>query len=119
MSAYYRFLTGDDEEKKMQCARAWSTWEMATSKLYVSAENLKRVEEDNFALSFARIECHYFVHGGFFKEDGQLLKNAFLIKDIPGVIVQGRYDMVCPATTAWELHKEAPHLEFHIVPDAG
>merc|ERR1712224_744811 len=94
-------------------------WEMITSKLYVSPDNVKKAEEDNFALSFARIECHYFVHGGFFKEDGQLLKNAFLIKDIPGVIVQGRYDLVCPAMTAWDLHKEAPHLEFHIVPDAG
>merc|ERR1712137_248812 len=119
MSAYYRYLTGDDEEKKMECARAWSTWEMATSKLFVSPEMLSKAEDDNFALSFARIECHYFVHGGFFTQDGQLLKNSHLLKDIPGTIVQGRYDVVCPATTAWELHKLSPHFEFNIVPDAG
>mmetsp|Transcript_70101 Transcript_70101/g.106003 ORF Transcript_70101/g.106003 Transcript_70101/m.106003 type:complete len:321 (-) Transcript_70101:48-1010(-) len=119
MSAYYRYLTGDDEEKKMECARAWSTWEMATSKLFVSEDNLRKAENDDFAISFARIESHYFVHGGFFKEDGELLKSAILLKDIPGTIVQGRYDVVCPATTAWELHKILPHFDFSIVADAG
>jgi len=119
MSAYYRYLTCDDKEKQMECARAWSRWEMATSKLYVSPENLARAEEDDFALSFARIECHYFVNAGFFKEDGQLLKNADILKDIPGTIVQGRYDLVCPARTAWELHKKSPHFDFHFVDDAG
>jgi len=119
MSAYYRFLTGDNEEKKMECARAWSTWEMFTSKLFVTKEMLKRAENDDFAVSFARIECHYFVHGGFFKQDGQLLQNANILKDIPGTIVQGRYDVVCPATTAWELHKQVPRFDMHIVQDAG
>uniref|UniRef100_A0A7S4M9R0 Prolyl aminopeptidase n=1 Tax=Vannella robusta TaxID=1487602 RepID=A0A7S4M9R0_9EUKA len=103
----------------MECARAWSTWEMATSKLFVSPDMLRKAENDDFSLSFARIESHYFVHGGFFNEDGQLLKNSFKLKDIPGTIVQGRYDLVCPAKTAWELHKLSPHFDFHFVPDAG
>jgi len=119
MSAYYRFLTGSDKEKQMECARAWSLWEMTTCKLYVSPEALEKVDSDDFAISFARIECHYFVHGGFFKEDGELINNASLLKDIPGTIVQGRYDLVCPAKSAWDLHKNAPHFDFHIVPDAG
>lgn len=119
MSAYYRYLTGDDKEKQIECARAWSLWEMTTCKLFVSESQLARAESDDFAISFARIECHYFVHAGFFKEDGQLIKNATLLKDIPGTIVQGRYDLVCPPKTAWDLHKAAPHFDFHFVPDAG
>ena len=119
MGAYYRYLTGSDEKKKMECAKAWSLWEMTTSKLYISPENIAKAEDDDFAISFARIECHYFVNGGFFKEDGQLLKEATILKDIPGTIVQGRYDVVCPAYTAWDLHKICPHFDFHIIPDAG
>lgn len=120
MGAYYRKLTGDDEELKQQCALAWSIWEMTTSKLMVDPTKIARAAEDSrFALAFARIECHYFVNGGFFKEDGQLVKNAHLLKNIPGVIVQGRYDLVCPAKTAHDLHKVWPESKLIYVQDAG
>eukprot|EP01117_Protostelium_nocturnum_P004045 TRINITY_DN15319_c0_g1_i1.p1 TRINITY_DN15319_c0_g1~~TRINITY_DN15319_c0_g1_i1.p1 ORF type:complete len:369 (-),score=130.67 TRINITY_DN15319_c0_g1_i1:118-1224(-) len=119
ISAYHRRLTGNDEAEKLKCAKAWTTWEMATSRLIVDPANLAKGEEDHFALQFARIENHYFVNGGFFEEDGQLLRDAHKIANIPGVIVQGRYDVVCPATTAWDLHKAWPKADLFIVPDAG
>jgi proline iminopeptidase len=103
----------------MAAARAWTAWEMATSRLLFDSTKMANADEDKFALAFSRIESHFFVHGGWFKEDSQLLNNAHIIKDIPGVIVQGRYDVVCPATTAWELHKNWPKSELTIVPDAG
>jgi len=120
MSAYHRRLTGTDPDVKLKCARAWSVWEMTTSKLYVSPDYIKLAAEDDiFSLAFARIEAHYFVNGGFLKEDGEILHNAGKLKGIPGVIVQGRYDVVCPMTTAWELHKVWPESELVVVPDAG
>lgn len=119
MSAYYRRLTSEDEETRVSAARAWSSWEMATSRIFIDDEMLKKAEEDKWVLQFARVECHYFVNGGFFKKDGQLLDEVDKIRHIPCTIVQGRYDMVCPAETAWLLHKKWPEAEFHIVPDAG
>eukprot|EP00011_Vannellida_sp_DIVA3-517-6-12_P014163 CAMPEP_0114614306 /NCGR_PEP_ID=MMETSP0168-20121206/5582_1 /TAXON_ID=95228 ORGANISM="Vannella sp., Strain DIVA3 517/6/12" /NCGR_SAMPLE_ID=MMETSP0168 /ASSEMBLY_ACC=CAM_ASM_000044 /LENGTH=320 /DNA_ID=CAMNT_0001825343 /DNA_START=34 /DNA_END=993 /DNA_ORIENTATION=- len=120
ISAFHRRLTGDNEEEQMACARAWSCWEMETSKLYVDPAYIARAaDDDKFALEFARIECHYFVHAGFFERDGQLIEDATVLKDVPGTIVQGRYDMVCPAKTAWDLHNAAPHFDFKMVPDAG
>jgi proline iminopeptidase len=119
MFAYHRRLTGSDEAVKLAAAKAWTTWEMATSRLYVDPETLARGEDDKFAIAFARIECHYFVNAGFFKEDGQLINNAHILKDIPGTIVQGRYDVVCPALTAWDLKKQWPKADLHIIPDAG
>ncbi|XP_022310529.2 putative proline iminopeptidase isoform X2 [Crassostrea virginica] len=119
MSAYYRRLTSEDEKTRVEAAKAWSSWEMATSRLLVDDQMLKRAEGDTWALQFARIECHYFVNGGFFKKDGQLLDEVDKIRHIPCTIVQGRYDMVCPAETAWLLHKKWPEAEFHIIPDAG
>eukprot|EP01094_Clydonella_sp_ATCC50884_P005341 TRINITY_DN1426_c1_g1_i2.p2 TRINITY_DN1426_c1_g1~~TRINITY_DN1426_c1_g1_i2.p2 ORF type:complete len:115 (-),score=47.28 TRINITY_DN1426_c1_g1_i2:371-715(-) len=92
---------------------------MATCKLILDPARVAKAEDPDFAVTFARIECHYFVNAGFFEEDGQLLKNASRIAHIPTTIVQGRYDMVCPATTAWELHKELPSATFHLVQDAG
>ncbi|GAM23599.1 hypothetical protein SAMD00019534_067740, partial [Acytostelium subglobosum LB1] len=119
MSAYYRRLTGSDEEVKRACADAWTRWEMSTSKLILDEDKIKHGEEGDFALAFARIECHYFVNGGFFKEEGQLIKNAHLLKDIPAVIVQGRYDVVCPAKSAYDLHKSYPGSVLRIIPDSG
>ncbi|KAK2175393.1 hypothetical protein NP493_732g02011 [Ridgeia piscesae] len=119
MGAYYRRLTGDNEEKRLLCAQRWSQWEMTTSRLFVDQNLLKRAESDQWALQFARIECHYFVNGGFFDHDGQLLDNVDKIRHIPCTIVQGRYDVVCPMDTAWELHKRWPEAEFNIVHDAG
>jgi len=119
MSAYHRRLTGNNEEEKIKCARAWTRWEMETSRLFVDPEALKKADEDAFSLAFARIECHYFVNAGFFKYEGQLIKEAERLKNIPGTIVQGRYDVVCPAFTAWDLHKIWPISECHFIPDAG
>jgi len=112
MSAYHRRLTGSNYDEKLKCAKAWTTWEMATSRLMVDPEAIKRGEADEFALAFARIECHYFVNGGWFKKDGQLIDDAHKVAHIPITIVQGRYDVVCPAYTAWDLHKAVPKSEL-------
>jgi proline iminopeptidase len=119
LTAYYRRLTDDNPEIRQEAARAWSTWEGSTSFLYTSPENIKSVAEDAFSLAFARIECHYFVNGGFFERENQLLEDVDKIRDIPTVIVQGRYDVVCPMQTAWALHKAWPEADFRIVPTAG
>ncbi|MCB9748380.1 MAG: prolyl aminopeptidase [Myxococcales bacterium] len=119
LRAYYRRLTGDNEATRQEAARAWSVWEGSTSFLYTSPENIARVAEDAFSLAFARIECHYFVNGGFFERENQLLEELDAVRHIPTVIVQGRYDMVCPMQTAWELHKAWPEADFRVVNDAG
>ncbi len=119
VSAYYRRLTSDDPAVRREAAAAWSVWEGSTSFLIPDAENIARTAADDFAAALARIECHYFVHGGFFETDGQLLNNIEPMRHIPGVIVQGRYDVVCPAATAWELHRAWPEADFRLVPDAG
>eukprot|EP00042_Codosiga_hollandica_P026433 m.124962 g.124962 ORF g.124962 m.124962 type:complete len:385 (+) comp52193_c0_seq1:3-1157(+) len=119
ISAYYRRLTGPNKSLQLAAAKAWSTWEMATCKLLVDPESIARVADDNFALAFARIECHYFVNRGFFKTDGQLLKDVHKIRHIPTTIVQGRYDMVCPMKSAWDLHRAFPEADLQIVPDNG
>lgn len=119
MSAYHRRLTGTDVEVQLKCAQRWSAWEMATSRLIVDHDLLKRAETDEWALQFARIEVHYFVHGGFLKSETQILDNLDKIRHIPCTIVQGRYDVVCPARTAWALHKKWPETELRIIPDAG
>ncbi|KAK4058428.1 hypothetical protein OIO90_000586 [Microbotryomycetes sp. JL221] len=120
ISAYYKRLTGTDERARAEAGRAWSTWEMATSRLHVDPAYIKRAEAPGFADAFARIESHYFVNGGFLPE-GHLLEkeNIDKIRHIPTTIVQGRYDVVCPFKTAWDLHQAFPEAEFVIVPDAG
>jgi len=119
MSAYYRRLTGTDEKEKIKAAKAWTVWEMETSRLYLDPEMASRGEEDTFALAFARIECHYFVNGAFLKRDAQLIEDASKLRGIPGVIVQGRYDLVCPARSAWDLHRAWPAAQLTFVQDAG
>ncbi|XP_077978391.1 putative proline iminopeptidase [Glandiceps talaboti] len=119
MSAYYRRLTGDDDEKKLECARSWSAWECGTAKLLIDESHIQKADEDKWAIQFASIECHYFVHGGWFKYDDQLIQEVDKLRHIPATIVQGRYDVVCPARTAWDLHKKWPEAEFHMVPIAG
>ena len=116
---YYRRLTGNNEEEKIKFARQWTEWEMSTSKLYVDPEYIKCTEDDKFICQFARIETHYFVNGGFFKSENQLLDDAGKIENIPTIIVQGRYDAVCPIKSAWDLHKKLKKCELNIVPDAG
>jgi len=119
MSAYYRRLTSSDPQVRVNAARAWSVWEGATSYLWQDTAHIESSGEDEFALAFARIECHYFVHGGFFEHDDQLLRNVSRIRHIPAVIVQGRYDVVCPMRSAWDLHRAWPEADLRVVQDAG
>ncbi|PBL03527.1 proline iminopeptidase [Armillaria gallica] len=120
MLAYHAQLNSVDDATRIKAARAWSKWEMSTSKLYVDPSYIARAESDDFANAFARIENHYFVNDGFMR-DGQLLEQQEIdkIRHIPTVVVQGRYDVVCPVTTAYALKKVWPQIDLHIVPDAG
>ena len=119
MAAYHRRLTGEDRNKQIRAAKAWSVWEGTTSKLLLDPSMVGHFEQDDFAIAFARIECHYFVNKGFFQHPDQLLDGVARIRHIPAVIVQGRYDVVCPMVTAWELWRRWPEAEFNITPDAG
>jgi len=119
VAAYYKRLTSSDRDARMVAARAWSTWEGSTSRLIPDPDLIERTGEDQFAEAFARIECHYFINGGFFREDGQLLKNIARVQHLPAIIVQGRYDIVCPAESAYALHHVWPNSQFHVVPGAG
>lgn len=119
IKAFYKRLTSGDHATKVQAARAWSLWEAATSYLQVNEDNLHKWGEEDFAIAVARIECHYFVNRGFLESDDQLLRNVERIRRIPAVIVQGRYDVICPMQTAWALHKAWPEADFRIVADAG
>lgn len=119
ISAYHRRLTSSDAATRLAAARAWSVWEGATSFLHVDADFVSGHEDAEFALAFARIENHYFVNGGFFEEENQLLRDAPRIADIPGVIVHGRYDVVCPVANAWELHQAWPKSQLVITPASG
>ena len=118
ITAYYQRLTHEDVEIRRAAAKEWTRWEMATSRLFPDPEYLEKAEDLDFAVAFARIECHYFING-ILVEDGHILNNAGKVKHIPTVIVQGRYDMVCPTVSAWELHKALPESKLIIVPDAG
>ena len=118
MGAYRRRLTGSDREKQVEAAIAWSSWEGQTITLLPEPETSDRFGEADFAIAFARIENHYFVHAGWL-EEGQLLRDAHKLQDIPGTIVHGRYDMPCPARYAWQLHKAWPRADFRLVEGAG
>lgn len=119
ISAYHRRLTSENEATRLAAARAWSVWEGSTSFLRQDADFIDSHEDAKFALAFARIECHYFVHGGFFEVEDQLLRDAHRLKDIPGVIVHGRYDVVCPIANAWDLHKAWRKSKLEISPASG
>ncbi|MDY6937759.1 MAG: prolyl aminopeptidase [Cyanobacteriota bacterium] len=119
ISAYYKRLTSDDAAVRTEAARAWAIWEGRTSKLLPDPNAAQKFGRDRFAEAFARIECHYFVNRGFFDREDQILANVDRIRNIPAVIVQGRYDVVCPAVSAWELHRAWPESELVLVPDAG
>ena len=139
ISAYHRRLTGDDAAVREAAAAAWTRWEMATSSLRVKEEDVARAADGKFALAFARIENHYFKHKGFFKAEScvcsagcasvataltpfacrQLLDDVHKIRHIPCIIVQGRYDVVCPMRSAWDLHRAWPEAELRVIGDAG
>lgn len=117
--AYHRRLTHADVKVQQAAARAWSVWEGSTLALHPDPERIRQFSADAYALAFARIECHYFVNGGFFAHDGELLTNAHRLRGIPGVIVHGRYDVVTPLKSAFDLKAAWPGVELNIVPDAG
>ncbi|RYF44449.1 MAG: prolyl aminopeptidase, partial [Comamonadaceae bacterium] len=118
VSAYHRRLTGDDREQQLIAAHAWTRWEDSTITLLPASAHQQTQTTDARALAFARIENHYFVNRGFM-EEGQLLRDAHKLANIPGVIIQGRYDACTPVRSAWDLHRAWPHAEFHLIPDAG
>ena len=118
MAAYRRRLTDPDPAVQAQAARAWSLWEGETITLLHNQEYSDQFGDEHYAVAFARIENHYFVNEGWF-EEGQLIRNAHRLKGIPGVIIQGRYDIATPPKTAWDLHKAWPEAQFIMVPDAG
>lgn len=119
ISAYHRRLTSADPAVRVEAARRWAGWEGATSKLVPDPAMAAHYEEDEYALAFARIESHYFVNGGFLECDDQLLRDIDRIRHIPAVIVQGRYDVVCPPDSAWALHRAWPEAQLVITADSG
>jgi proline iminopeptidase len=119
IAAYYKRLTAPERVVQQEAAKAWSIWEGTTLSLQQDPERVKLFGADSYAIAFARIECHYFINRGFFDADDQLLRDAHLIANIPGVIVHGRYDVVTPLRNAWDLCKVWPAADLRIVPDAG
>ena len=119
IQAYYRHLTSQNESVRKRAASRWSSWEGATLKLLFDSQTYMQFTEDTHADAIARIECHYFVNRCFFKTDNWLIEQVGAIRKIPAVIIQGRYDIICPMESAWELHKAWPEAEFEIIRDAG
>jgi proline iminopeptidase len=117
--AYYQRLTSDEPAVRSRAAKAWSVWEARTSFFIPNKELIAKNEVDEYALAFARIECHYFMNRGFFEKETQLLDEVDRVRHIPAVIVQGRYDVVCPMESAWALHRAWPEATLRLVPDAG
>lgn len=118
MAAYHERLTGSDRSERVRTAKEWARWEGETITLLPDPSVSDTFHDEDYAVAFARIENHYFVHAGWM-EEGQLIRDAGLLKNIPGVIVQGRYDVACPPQTAWDLHRAWPEAEFHLVEGAG
>jgi proline iminopeptidase len=119
IAAYHRRLTGSDRAAQLEAARAWSIWEGTTLSLLPDPGRVSKFGLAEYALAFARIECHYFVNKGFFERDDQLIADAQKIRHIPGVIVHGRYDVVTPMKSAWDLKQARPEADLRIVPDSG
>jgi len=119
MAAYHRRLTHHDRRVQARAAAAWSQWEGDTISIRGPEARPSKFNEVDFAVAFARIECHYFANGGFFPEDDWILKNIRRIQNIPGWIVQGRFDVVTPLESAWKLKSAWPKVDFEVVWDAG
>ncbi len=119
LSAYQKRLTSQNKQIRLEAAQAWSRWEATTITLYPNPDLVNHFIAPNFAEAFARIENHYFVNGGFFNTDDQLLRNVDKIRHIPAIIVQGRYDVICPMLSAWDLHRAWPEAKFVLVSGAG
>jgi len=119
LEAYYNLLIGKDSSKKIEAAKAWSTWEGSTVRLIQDKDFIGDFSDEKFAEAFARIESHYFMNNAWFNSDNHLIENVDKIRHIPAVIIHGRYDVICPVENAWELHQAWPESELHIIPDAG
>ena len=120
MSAYHKIFKSDNEEKKLAAAIAWSRWEGSTSSLSYNPDMADSFSNPHFALAFALIENHYFVNKGFLEHENQLIESGIdIIRNIPTTIVQGRYDIVCPMKTAWELSKNWPEAKLIVAPSSG
>ena len=119
MAAYHKRLTHSDRRIQAEAAAAWSQWEGDTISIRGPEARPSKFNEIDFAIAFARIECHFFANGGFFKEDGWILKNIDKIRGIPGWIVQGRFDVVTPMDSAWSLKTAWPEANFDVIWDAG
>ncbi|MEW8291501.1 MAG: prolyl aminopeptidase [Candidatus Thiodiazotropha endolucinida] len=118
LHAYHRRLSGENDIDRMAAAKAWSVWEGRTASLHPNPAVVSFFSDPHTALSLARIECHYFVNHAFLRPN-QLLLESDRLADIPGVIVQGRYDLICTMTSAWELHRAWPGSELKVIGDAG
>ena len=119
MGAYHRIFNSDDKAKKLAAAIAWTKWEASTISLSYNPATVEEMSDPEFALAFALIENHYFINKGWFKNEDQLIENIDIIRSIPSVIVQGRYDAVCPMKTAWELSEAWPEAEMVVAPSSG
>ena len=119
VKAYYKRLTSKDQKKRLQAAEKWAKWEASTSKLIQDKNSLHHFDDTKIAEAFSRIECHYFINKGFFEYDGWILDQLEVLQTIPTSIVQGRYDVVCPMQSAWDLHKKMQHSKLYIIPDSG
>ncbi len=119
LAAYYKRLTSDNEFERLKAARAWSTWEGSTMKLIPNPESIQSMSNDQISLSLARAETHYFMNNCWWRTDNQLIDDVYKIRHIPTVIIHGRYDMVCPFKSAWELHKAWPEAKFEPIAVAG
>jgi len=119
IGAYYRRLTSTDESTRQEAARAWSIWESSALRLLPDQGLIDEFSEPEKAVALARIECHYFTNNCFFETDNYLLEHVDRIRHLPAVIVHGRYDIICPLMSAWELHRAWPEATLNIIPDAG
>jgi proline iminopeptidase len=119
VGAYYKRLTSPDRKVMIAAAKIWSAWEGSTIHLQPDPTTVAWFKKPAYAAAFARIECHYFLNRGFMRSDNQLLEDIGRIRHIPAVIVHGRYDVLCPAKIAWELHRAWRRAQLRIVPDAG
>ena len=118
VSAYYRRLTSANELEQIQAAKAWSIWEGRCATLHPNPRVVEHFGHPHVAIALARIECHYFMNQSFLQPD-QIIRNAGRLKDIPGIIIHGRYDMVCPLDNALALSHAWPEAELRIIRDAG
>jgi len=118
IKAFYEYLTSENIQLRKKASMAWTRWELSTSHLYKKEITMNPDSENSFSDAFARIECHYFINN-IFLDDNYILNSINKIKLIPTTIIQGRYDVVCPVRSAWDLHKKLKNSKLIIVPDSG